>query len=355
MTSRERVLAAMRRQPADRVPFDFSWGFTPPALERFRQRTGHDSPEDYFGADTRVVRLGPTRLATDFSPYLGALPPGTRVDEWGTGHTPTASDDLSHAHLDGFVYPMLGLSTAADAAGYPLPDLEAEYRYEPVASEIRDIQGRGLAALAAIDCTVFEVAWYMRGMERLLVDFVDNAAFAATLLDRITAAREIQAARYAELGADVICYGDDVGTQRGMLMSPAMWRQWLKPRLARAIAAARRVRPGVLVFYHSDGDIRPIIPELAEIGVDILNPVQPECMDPADLKRRFGDRLSFWGTLGTQTTFPFGTADEVRREVRRRIETVGAGGGLFLSPTHFVEPEVPHENIVAFVDAVKEG
>ena len=355
MTSRERVLTAMRRQPTDRVPFDFSWGFTPPALDAIRRRIAHDSPEDYFGADTRIVRLGPTRLATDFSPYLGELRPGDRVDEWGTGHRPTSSDELSHSHLDGFVYPMLGLSTAADAAAYPLPDLEAEYRYESVGQQIRDIQARGLAALAAIDCTVFEVAWYMRSMELLLTDMVDNPGFASTLLDRITAKREVQAARCAELGADVIAFGDDVGTQRGMLMSPAMWRRWLKPRLAQTIAAARRVRPDVLVFYHSDGDVRPIIGELIEIGVDILNPVQPECMDPALLKRLWGDRLSFWGTIGTQTTFPFGTPDDVRKEVRLRIETVGNGGGLFLAPTHFIEPEVPFENIVAFVDAAKES
>jgi uroporphyrinogen decarboxylase len=144
-----------------------------------------------------------------------------------------------------------------------------------------------------------------------------------------------------------------VGTQRGMLMSAPLWRAWLKPRLARTIAAARDVKPDVLVFYHSDGDVSAIIPDLIEIGVDILNPVQPECMDPAALKRAYGQQLSFWGTIGTQSTLPFGSPDDVRREVRLRIETVGAGGGLFLAPTHVIEPEVPFENIVAFVDAVK--
>jgi uroporphyrinogen decarboxylase len=139
-----------------------------------------------------------------------------------------------------------------------------------------------------------------------------------------------------------------------MLMSVRMWRTWLRPRLARTIAAAREVRPDVLVFYHSDGDVSAIIPDLIEIGVDILNPIQPECMDPAALKRNFGDRLAFWGTIGTQSTLPFGSPDDVRREVRLRIETVGVGGGLFLAPTHVIEPEVPFENIAAFVDAVRD-
>jgi len=354
MTSRDRVLVAMRRRQPDRVPFDLSFGFSPYQLDQLLRRTGAANPEEHFGADTRMVTIGPTRRATDFSGYLGELPPNSSVDEWGVGHQPTESHDAAHAHLEGFVHPMAKLETGRDALDYPLPDIDAEYRYEDLGRQIASVQGRGLAALATMTSTIFEVAWYMRGMERLLMDFVDNPEFSAALLDRITEVRKVQAARYAALGPDVITVGDDVGTQRAMLMSPVMWRRWLKPRLAAVISAARRVRPDVLVFFHSDGNVEPIIGDLIEIGVDILNPVQPECMDPADLKRRFGDRLSFWGTIGTQSTFPFGTADDVRLEVKIRAMTVGRGGGLFLAPTHFVEPEVPFENIVAFVEAVKE-
>jgi uroporphyrinogen decarboxylase len=355
MTSRERVLTAMRRQEPDRPPFDLSFGCSTAWLEAFRARTGSEDPCDFFEADARMVWPGPTRLATDFSRYLGPLPPGTVVDEWGLAHIPTASRDGDHAHLEGYRHPMARLESEHDAAEYPLPDIDAAYRYEPVREEIASLHRRGLAAVAMLECTVFERAWYLRGMERLLLDFTDGSAFAATLLDRITERRVVQARHYARCGADVIAYGDDVGTQRGMLMSVAMWRAWLKPRLARTIAAAREIRPDVLAFYHSDGDIAPIIPDLIEIGVDILNPVQPECMDPAALKRAYGDRLSFWGTIGTQSTLPFGTPDDVRRQVRARIETVGRGGGLFLAPTHVIEPEVPFENVAAFVEAVKGG
>jgi uroporphyrinogen decarboxylase len=353
MTSRERVLTAMRRRQPDRPPFDFSFGFSPAQIAVFHERTGTDDPYDYFGADTRMVWPGPTTLTTDYTPYLGAMPAGSTIDEWGIGHVPTTSRDGDHAHLEGFQYPMVSLETAAEAADYPLPDLDADYRYESVRSEINDIQSRGLAAMAMLECTIFERAWYLRSMERLLLDFADGSAFATTLLDRIAEKRVVQARRYAELGADVICYGDDVGTQRGMLMSVTMWQRWLKPRLARTIAAARAIRRDVLVFYHSDGDVTAIIPDLIEIGVDILNPIQPECMDPVALKRAFGDRLSFWGTIGTQSTFPFGGPEDVRREVRARIATVGVGGGLFLAPTHVIEPEVPFDNIVAFVEAVR--
>jgi uroporphyrinogen decarboxylase len=321
-------------------------------LQRFRERTGASDPDAFFGADTRLLRPAPTRLRTDFSRYLPGLPPGSDVDEWGIGRRPTTSTDAAHAHLDGFVHPLARASAARDAFDYPLPDLDADYRYDDFAARVAEVQGRGLAALAVMDCTIFEVAWYMRGMEPLLVDFVDGSPFAVALLDRITALRAVQARRYAEAGADVICLGDDVGTQRGMLMSVRMWRAWLKPRLARVIAAARAARPDVLVFFHSDGDVTAIVADLLEIGVDILNPLQPECMDPIALRRQFGSRVCFWGTLGTQSTFPFGTPDDVRREVRTRIETVGQNGGLFLAPTHMIEPEVPFENIVAFVEAV---
>jgi uroporphyrinogen decarboxylase len=354
VTSRERVSVAMRRRQPDRVPFDLSFGFAPAQLDRLLRRTGADNPEEYFGADTRMLTIGPTRLRTDFLAYLPDLAPRVTVDEWGVAHRPTDSPDEAHAHLEGFIHPMAGLATRRDALEYPLPDIVADYRYDDLARQIAAVQDRGLAALATMTSTIFEQAWYMRGMERLLVDFVEHAEFAAALLDRITAMREIQAARYAELDPDVITVGDDVGTQRAMLMSPAMWRRWLKPRLASVIAAAKRVRPDILIFFHSDGNILPIIPDLIEIGVNILNPVQPECMDPVDLKRRYGDRLSIWGTIGTQTTLPFASPADVRREVHDRATTVGRGGGLFLAPTHFVEPEVPFENIVAFVEAVRE-
>ena len=153
---------------------------------------------------------------------------------------------------------------------------------------------------------------------------------------------------------DILFTGDDVGTQHGMMMSPTSWRSWLKPLLAKVIASARAVNPDIPVWYHSDGKIEAIIPDLIEVGVTILNPVQPECMDPARLKKQYGDQLSFWGCVGTQSTMPWGTPEEVRDTVKRLIQTVGEGGGLVIGPTHVLEPEVPWENVLALADAVRE-
>ena len=148
--------------------------------------------------------------------------------------------------------------------------------------------------------------------------------------------------------------GDDVSTQIAMMMSPAMWRQQLKPRLKRVIDAAKAEKPDILIFYHGDGNLSAIVEDLIEIGVDVLNPVQPECVDPYEMKRLYGDRLSFWGCVGTQTTMPFGTPEQVRETVRHMIETVGVGGGLVIAPTHVLEPEVPWDNIEAMVQAVRD-
>jgi uroporphyrinogen decarboxylase len=147
--------------------------------------------------------------------------------------------------------------------------------------------------------------------------------------------------------------GDDVSTQLAMMISPAIWKQYLKPRMAHIIAAARKAKPDMLIFYHGDGNLTDIVPDLIEIGVDVLNPVQPECVNAFALKKQYGDKLSFWGTIGTQTTMPFSSPAEIERIVKTNIEVMGRGGGFLVAPTHTLEPDVPWENIEAFVNAAR--
>ena len=348
MTPRERVLTALRRQVPDRVPKTFGW--TPPVEAMLRARLGDVHPLDHFGVEVRSVYPGPSRRPGDFSPYFAGLdlPATTRIDEWGMGEIP---DPV--VHYTTYVYPMARLASPDDLADYPFPDLTADYRWARVPERVAELHARGLAAEGGLECTIFERAWYLRGMEQLFADFAENPAFAEALLERVTAISCALAERFARADVDVLGLGDDVSQQHGMLLSPAAWRRWLKPRLARVIASARAVKPDLLVKYHSDGNPEAIIPELIEIGVDVLNPVQPECLDPADLKRRYGDRLAFWGTIGTQTTMPFGTPAEIAEVVRERVRTVGAGGGLLLAPTHVLQPDVPWGNIVALFDAIE--
>lgn len=272
------------------------------------------------------------------------------LNEWGRANI--VGSDPSYDHYVA-PYKIVNAKSIRDIEEYPLPDFTSDYRHRHLEEDIKRIKDKGLASVASMATTIFEVAWQIRGFDKLLTDLLTQKDWAACLLDRITELSLFRARKFAEAGVDIIFIGDDMGMEDRMIMSPATWRKWFKPRLAKIIKGARGIKPDVLFFYHSDGYIEPIIPDLIEIGINVLNPVQPECMNPAKLKRLYGDKLSFWGTIGIQYTLPFGTPEEVEAEVKERIETVGEGGGLYLSPTHVIAPEVPHKNIFALVKAVK--
>ncbi|TSA35096.1 MAG: hypothetical protein D4R65_05065 [Verrucomicrobiaceae bacterium] len=351
MTSRENILCALRRQQPERVGFDFV--FSPALLEEFRHRTGRDDYQEYYGFPVRCLDLKPTRLNTDFTKFFGPLPPGTRPldwnPEWGVMGAPG-----SVAHFQEMLHPMQAFTDIRQVREYPWPDFLAEYRWEGAAEAVNEIKARDLVCAAFMEMTIFEVAWYLRGMEQFMMDLMSGEEIAFALLDIITGMRVGMAGRYAQAGVDVLMLGDDVATQLNMMISPELWREAIKPRLARVIQAAKEVRPEILIFYHGDGNMESIVPELIEIGVEVLNPVQPECMDPLRMKRLFGDKLAFWGCIGTQTTMPFGSPEDLKRTVRELIATVGNGGGLFLAPTHTLEPDVPWANVEAFLEAVRE-
>lgn len=348
MTSRERVTAAVRRKKPDRVPRDCSWGFTPGALETFRRMTGQEDFEVFFGADTRLVGPGPTRRAPDHTRYH---PAGVTINEWGIGHL--SGGPGSH-HFQRYLSPLKDATTVEQILDYPLPDLDAAYRLDPMYDQVREIHAKDLAACGAAAVTIYEVAWQIRGIEETLADMVGAPELVDCLFERILNLRIPMILAMVKAGCDVLILGDDVSTQHGMVMSPATWRRYLKPRMARIIREARELVSDLPVFYHSDGDCSEIVEELIEIGVTVLNPVQPECMDPAVVKGRWGDRLAQWGTIGIQGTLPFGTPEDVRAEVKLRMETAGKDGGLLLGPSHMIEPEVPWENLTALYRAIDE-
>jgi len=346
MSPRERVLTALNRKKPDKVPKTAS--FTPAVLERFRKETGSNNPAEYFGMEPRSVSFARTQREVDFRRYYDSLPENARIDEWGSARIPG-----DFYHFTKLAFPMANFTSAREVEEYPWPDMKAPYRHEHLEDSVKRLHDAGYFVSGTVG-HIFETAWQLRGMDKLFLDCATNPDIAAAIFDHITDLKCFVARRMAEAGVDCLHLGDDVGMQDRLMMSPDMWRQWLKPRLAKVIAAGRNVNPEIHVFYHSDGYIEPIIPDLIEVGVTVLNPIQPECMDPAKIKREYGDRLAFWGTIGTQSTMPFGTPDEVKRTVKERIETVGEGGGLVLAPTHVLEPDVPWENIVAFFEAVEQ-
>jgi len=361
MTPRENVLSSLRREKPDLVPRELK--LTPPLLKEFKKITGSNDPTEYFKMEMREVKIDDVGYASwhkdkakdrkeIFRHYLPSnLPEGTVIDEWwGIAYLPG-----SLHHFVKMEHPLRNLESIKELERYPFPESAlVNHQRDRLKQEITKIKSKDLAVVGFLEMTIFEVSWYMRGMENLFTDFATNKDFASFLLDEVTRIRCEMAKLFADTGVDVIKLGDDVGTQRGLLMSPDTWREWLKPRLAKVIQSAKDIDPAVCICYHSDGNIEPIISELIEIGVDVLNPVQPECMDPVKIKERYGDRLAFWGTIGTQTTMPFGSVQDVKDTVKKSIEKVGRGGGLIIAPTHVLEPEVPWKNILAFIDAVEQ-
>ena len=349
MTNRENTLRAMRRQQPESIGFDFV--LSPALLEEFRRRFGNEDYQEHFKFPIRTIELDPTRLKTDYTRFYENLPPGTRPldwnPEWGIMGAPGPT-----AHFQEMLHPMGRFTSTAEMEAYPWPDFLEDYRWEEMPEKIADLKERDLVVSAFMEMTLFEIAWYLRGMDLFMEELLCGEETAIFLLDRLTEIRVGMAARYAKSGADILMLGDDVATQIDMMISPALWRQEIKPRLSRVIGAAKAANPDILIFYHGDGNMARIIPELIEIGVEILNPVQPECMDPFEMKRLYGDKLAFWGCVGTQTTLPFSMPDDVNRICRELMEKVGAGGGLLLAPTHTVEPDVPWDNLMAFVGAV---
>jgi uroporphyrinogen decarboxylase len=255
-----------------------------------------------------------------------------------------------------------GVGHYTEPRGHPLADAGALARYQPPdpsrpelyadAHRLIAQHGDEYWIVGSTVTTIFETAWAMRGLEQLMTDFIEDPDLADAILDIPYKYHLIAAETLAGMGVDMIWIGDDVGQQHGMLISPRHWRRFLKPRMANIIDRVKAVNPAVKVAYHTDGCVYAIIPELIEIGLDVLNPVQPAAMDPARLKREYGRDLCFWGSIDEQHTMPFGRPGDVRREVAERIKTVGSDGGLILAPTHHLQLDTPLDNFWALLEAV---
>lgn len=353
MNSRERVLIAMRRQgKPDRTPMEISFGaFTPELMDRYKQETGSNlEPFEFFDFDTRPVFLNPTRKKTDFQKYFSSkLPDNIVMEEWGFGGIPGS---LKH-FLEYKYHPLANCITPEEVFSFDWPDIDADYRYEGLDEQIKNYKERGYAVMGEMYQTIYETTWLLRGMERTMMDFYENPEIIHAICDNMMERRIRQAQKFTSLGVDILRLGDDITCQTGLIMSLDCYREFFKERTRKIIQAAKKINPEVLVFMHSDGKIDKLVPELIDIGVDILNPVQPECNDLQKVVSDFGDKISFWGGIGTQSVMPFGTPQEVETKVKETWKILGKNGNLLLAPTHILEPEVPWENVTAFMKTAK--
>ena len=360
MKHRERVLTALHHERPDRCPMQIS--FTPEFASRLKHDLGltdadlhnpHGGGNTYaleraIGEDMILTSVGwaNSYYATETYSQDGV----TYTDEWGVTWQNVAYETRFGT---GHYTEMVGHPLADDAAidSYRPPNPHRLELYAEAERAIREFKDEYWMVGVTVT-TIFETAWALRGYEKTLVDLVTNPDLVERLFDIPFHYHLAAAKRLVEMGVDMIWIGDDVGAQDRMLISPATWRRFFKPRLATFISTLKRINPVVKVAYHSDGAIFPIVPDLIEIGLDVLNPIQPRCMDPEKIKREYGDRLCFWGSIDEQHTLPFGTPADVQREVRTRLQTLGQDGGLIIGPTHHVQLDTPLENFWAMVNAI---
>jgi len=355
VTPRERFLTALEHREPDRVPIFAN--LTPQVGETLAEAL--QAPVETVPAKlsqrvshTEIL----TRLGNDAVAIRPTWPKAVQA-RWAEG---ILVDDFGFEFVRLGYYteivkrPLAAVETAAQVEAYRTPDPELPETWELAKQQV-DRYRREFAIIGALETTIFELAWNLVGLEQFMIDLLLEKPYVPLLLDKILDYNLACGVRMVRLGADMIWTGDDFGTQRAMLVSPELWRKHFKPRMRCLFRALKATNPKVKIAYHSCGSILPIIPDLIDIGLEVLNPIQPgaQGMDLGRLKGEYGQRLAFFGGVDEQTILPFGTPDQVAEEVRLRVRQAAAGGGFIIAPAHNIQPDTPLANIHAFFEAVR--
>ncbi len=348
----ERILKIARREPVDRPGIDYI--ATPEFAQMFRDYLGVADDEAVrrrVGSDIRRVGgkyVGPP----EFISAGGGGAAGT--DFLGVVWKPVKNRFATYNEIA--FSPLAEVTTVKEVEEYswPSPDW---WDFSGLKDEIASINRDQRYAILYFAGGAFETPWYMRGMDRFLMDLVECPDIAEAIsyhAMKFYKERAIRAIEGADGGIDILGSGGDLGTQRGMMLSPDMWRKHIKPYTAELIRTFKDM--GLITFYHSCGSIVPVIDDLIECGLDILDPIQPKAagMSAEELKARFGGRISFHGGIDEQELLPRGTPEQVRAETERIISVFGADGGYICCPAHAIQPDTPPENALAMFDAALE-
>jgi uroporphyrinogen decarboxylase len=358
LSPRQRVLRAIRLEEPDRVPLFFT--VTPQVAALLSRHLGI---ADYTVADSPLSqnRISYHELLLELGndvAGIGACSPrgnptrelesGLLTNEWGVKYRTVGYYSEMVAH------PLAEAESLADVDGYAFPDPHAPGRFD-LARQVVERYGERYAICGDLECTILEASWYLTGFQKFLIDLSLEKDYVFALLDRVMDYSIEVGRELLRIGADILWLGDDLGSQQGMLLSPAMWRRHFKERMRKVIQSLKSADPRVKIAYHSCGSYYPVIPELLEIGVDILNALQPNArdMDLARLKEQFGEKAVFFGGLDTQEVLPFGSVRDVEEEIKRVIQAAARGGGLILAGAHNIQPDVSVEKLVSIFDFSK--
>ncbi len=335
LTHKERLRRALLHQQVDRLPTQVNYTSR---MEQTLAAHFHVAPTELpQRLDNHLIRVDlsyPARFSDD-----GRL----RYDWWGAGH------DIGE---EGYYIPGNPLAQSANLDTFAWPNPHAPNLLLDAAHTSAQYRGEYFV-VPNFGFALFERAWSLRGFEQIFLDLGRDPNFVAVLLDRIVDIQLVLIERFIALGVDGGYFGDDYGAQKNLLFSPAMWRKLIKPRLARLFAPF--VERGLPVILHSDGQIQKILPDLVEIGLTTLNPVQPEVLDHVWLRENFAARLSFYGGISTQGVLPYGTTEEVKAAIAKcKNDLAPAGTGLLIGPSHRMMSDIPLANVEAMLEAFQD-
>lgn len=355
MKHRDRVIQALNHVETDRPPFQAT--FAPEFADRLRkefnlpQQRTEPHHREWYGYDLEVL-TGQDALQAGigwFTNYY--LKDESYTDEWNVQW----NVKKYHTSLGTGFYTNIEKNPLKDddkaALNYKAPNPNRIALYAHLDRLLKGYQ-QEYYIIGRVHCTIFESAWALRGLDTLMMDFYINQEIANHLLNETCNYHLEVAKNMAKMGVDMIWLGDDMGAQSSLLIDPELWREYFKPRMAKIIRELKKIKQDVKIAYHSDGCNYDIIPDLIEIGLDVLNPIQTECMDPEILKEKYGDKLCFFGGIAVQSTLPFGTSQDIKKEYAWLKNSLGKDGGWICAPTHHVQLDTSMDNFFTLLKEI---
>ena len=357
MTPRERLLTALAHKEPDRVPLTAKlWIDT---RLKLRKHYGVETDEELFekmGVDNGAINVSnlpprswrPTAEYLEFCKAIGyeVRSQYATYEEWGIdrklgakGQSVVQQFFFSHHPWEFFTKP-------SQIEEVELPDLDAPGRLDDAEKTIEEKNTHVI--IGGLGHVLWTKGWDLRGMLKFMKDLHTDPDMANTILDKLLAYNCELADKLLDLGCDGIAVSEDWGNNYSMFISPTLWRKYFKPKYKKLFDRAKR--RGKLVFFHSDGNITPIVGDLVEIGIDSLNPVQPECMDQIEVKQKYGDKITIDTGVSNQKTLPFGTPEDVRNETLYALRYLAPGGGFVYGTSHYAMYDVPIENVITLYE-----
>jgi len=361
MTSKERVLKAFGKIPGkpDRVPLQFD--LCRSLTDHFSKKLGIEADYALSYYEDLTYRISAnairTRLGSDCVVVGGTVARGFVPKDVGDGMT---ENEFGMYMKPGSLYvdvvkcPLEGVTSESDLLEWKIPDPYAVGRFQAAERDIARF-GKDYFVIGDVELSLFELAWHLTGMEKYLMAMAMEEPWVAKLNDMVEAWTTGLALSLVSRGVDAIWLGEDLGTQVSMLISPDMWRDTFKPRYARMISRLKKANPDLVVIFHSDGAVAPLIDDFIELGVDVYNPVQPNVpgSDPGELVQKYGGRISFFGGVDQQDLLPKGDKTAIKAELERRAKIMGAHGGYLMAPAHIIQADVSPETVSFLCETAK--